>query len=80
MDLLLSKNGKSITINDKTKPSEVIETFGEPTNSWDDDVEKCIVYETESVDIEILFDVSHFIFKPEGKLKYVNIEIKEKYH
>jgi hypothetical protein len=80
MDLLLSKNGKSLKINKKTKPSEVIEALGLPTNSWDDDVEKCIVYETESAEIEISFDISHFVFKPEGKLKYVSIEIKEKGH
>jgi hypothetical protein len=74
MYLVLAHKGKHLDVTDRTKPKDVIRALGEPTKSWDDGVEKCLTYESEGTTVSFMFCVRHFFFKPEGKLKGVEIE------
>jgi len=75
MFLVLTFDGKHLNLTERTKPKDVIQALGKPTNSWDDDVEKCLTYESEGRTISFTFCVRRFLFKPEGKLKGVEIEL-----
>jgi len=74
MYLALAHNGKHLSVTDRTKPKDVIHAFGEPSKAWDDGIEKCLTYESDGRTISFMFCVRHFFFKPEGKLKGVEIE------
>ena len=74
MYLALTYDGNHVDVTERTKPKDIIKALGKPTKSWDDDVEKCLTYESEGTTVTFMFCVRHFFFKPEGKLKGVEIE------
>jgi len=74
MYLTLTHNGHHVDVTTRTKPKDLIKALGEPTKSWDDGVEKCLTYESEGRTVNFMFCVRHLFFKPEGKLKGVEIE------
>lgn len=74
MYLILSHEGRSLTVTAKTKPKDVITAFGEPTNSWNDGTERNLQYESHTQTIEFNFAINAFWRRSGGKLTYVNIE------
>lgn len=77
MVLGLTYDGKHLTVTKRTKPKDVILAFGNPTDSWDDDIEKCLTYEPKGRTLRFTFVVRHLFFKPAGRLKIVEVELSD---
>lgn len=73
MYLILSHKGRSLTVTAKTKPKDVINAFGDPTNSWNDGTERNLQYESPTQTIAFSFKIG-FWRRSEGKLTYVDID------
>jgi hypothetical protein len=73
MYVILSHNGRILNVTARTRPKDVISTFGNPTKSWNDGSERNLQYESRTQLIEFSFKLG-FFRRSEGKLTYVNIE------
>jgi hypothetical protein len=74
MYLILAYKGRNLHVTDRTKPKDVVHALGQPTYEWNDEHEKHLAYESDGRAVRFLFCVQFFVFRREGKLKYVEIE------
>jgi hypothetical protein len=70
---LLSTKARGFALGSSTKPEDVIGLLGSPTDSWDDGVEHCISYRTETFELSLFWDVSSVLGV--GRLKYRSLDL-----
>jgi hypothetical protein len=75
--ILCARGRPGIQFTAHTQPKEIIKLLGDPTRSWDDGTDHCLVYSTDSFDLEFLWDVVHVVGIRRLRFRYADLDFSE---